>query len=62
MSRDGELRTGASSIGARAAKFRNADLPQGRRLEFRIGVNLGDVIAEDEDLLGDRVLEPDPAA
>jgi TolB-like protein/class 3 adenylate cyclase/Flp pilus assembly protein TadD len=34
---------------------RNADLPQGRRLALRIGLNLGDVVAEGEDLLGDGV-------
>ena len=33
----------------------NTDLPQGRRMEFRIGVNLGDVMAEGEDLLGDGI-------
>src|SRR5262249_52114262 len=39
----------------RALRRRNADLPQGRRLEFRIGINLGDVVAEENDLLGDGV-------
>jgi adenylate cyclase len=39
----------------RALQRRNADLPQGRRLEFRIGINLGDVVAEGDDLLGDGV-------
>jgi pentatricopeptide repeat protein len=39
----------------RALDRRNADLPQGRRMEFRIGINLGDVIAEGKDLLGDAV-------
>lgn len=34
---------------------RNADVPQDRRLEFRIGVHLGDVIVEGEDILGDGV-------
>src|SRR5262249_58560994 len=34
---------------------RNADLAEGRRMEFRIGVNLGDVVAEGDDLLGDGV-------
>src|SRR5262249_6795639 len=33
----------------------NATLPQGRRMEFRIGINLGDVFAEDHDLLGEGV-------
>ena len=39
----------------RALNRRNADLPQGRRMEFRIGINLGDVMAEGDDLLGDGV-------
>ena len=33
----------------------NADLPEHRRMAFRIGVNLGDVIAEDGRLYGDGV-------
>ncbi|MGE3873499.1 MAG: adenylate/guanylate cyclase domain-containing protein [Parvibaculaceae bacterium] len=34
---------------------RNADVDPGRQIEFRIGVNLGDVIIEDGDVLGDGV-------
>jgi adenylate cyclase len=34
---------------------RNADLPQDRQMLFRIGVNLGDVLIEGEDILGDGV-------
>jgi len=34
---------------------RNAALPEGRRIEFRIGVNLGDVILDDGDIFGDGV-------
>jgi adenylate cyclase len=34
---------------------RNRDLPQERRIDFRVGVNLGDVIVEGEDLFGDGV-------
>ena len=34
---------------------RNADVPQDQRIEFRIGVNLGDVIIEDDDIYGDGV-------
>jgi len=34
---------------------KNADLPNNRRMEFRIGVNLGDVIAEEDRLYGDGV-------
>lgn len=33
----------------------NADLPEDRRMRFRIGVNLGDVMVEGDDLLGDGV-------
>ena len=36
-------------------KNRNADLPENRRMEFRIGVNLGDVIHEEERIYGDGV-------
>jgi adenylate cyclase len=34
---------------------RNADLPQDRRMEIRIGINVGDVVVEGEDLFGDGV-------
>lgn len=34
---------------------RNVDVPRDRRIEFRIGVNLGDVIVEGEDIFGDGV-------
>ena len=34
---------------------RNADVPEDRRMEFRIGINLGDVVVEGDDLLGDGV-------
>src|SRR5881398_826537 len=34
---------------------RNADVPQDRRIQFRIGVNLGDVIVEGADIYGDGV-------
>jgi adenylate cyclase len=36
-------------------KIRNADLPESRRMEFRIGVNLGDVIEEEGRIYGDGV-------
>jgi TolB-like protein len=39
----------------RGLNRRNADLPQARRMEFRIGINLGDVMVEGDDLLGDGV-------
>jgi len=34
---------------------RNADLPENRRMQFRIGVNLGDIIEEGERIYGDGV-------
>jgi class 3 adenylate cyclase/pimeloyl-ACP methyl ester carboxylesterase len=36
-------------------KTRNEDLPENRRMEFRIGVNLGDVIEEGAQIYGDGV-------
>ncbi len=36
-------------------KARNAELPASRRMEFRIGINLGDVIADGERIYGDGV-------
>src|SRR5438067_4498788 len=39
----------------RAVRDRNAGVPEDRRIEFRIGVNLGDVIVEGEDIFGDGV-------
>ncbi len=34
---------------------RNSDVPADRRIEFRIGINLGDIIFEDGDVYGDGV-------
>jgi adenylate cyclase len=36
-------------------KKSNAELPENRRMEFRIGINLGDVIEEEGKILGDGV-------
>jgi adenylate cyclase len=36
-------------------KSRNAEIPESRRMEFRIGVNLGDVIEEGDRIYGDGV-------
>jgi adenylate cyclase len=36
-------------------KARNAELPEDRRMEFRVGVNLGDVIEEEDRIYGDGV-------
>jgi adenylate cyclase len=34
---------------------RNADSPAEERIEFRVGINLGDVIVEEHDIFGDGV-------
>ncbi len=39
----------------RKMRERNVDVPEDRRIEFRIGVNLGDIIVEDDDIYGDGV-------
>src|SRR6202022_3125154 len=39
----------------RAMADRDLDLAEERRLRFRIGINLGDVIVEDDDIFGDGV-------
>ncbi|PYK82737.1 MAG: adenylate/guanylate cyclase domain-containing protein [Verrucomicrobia bacterium] len=39
----------------RGMRDRNTNVPQERRIEFRIGVNLGDVIVQDGDIFGDGV-------
>ncbi|MHC4677026.1 MAG: adenylate/guanylate cyclase domain-containing protein, partial [Planctomycetota bacterium] len=36
-------------------KLKNADLPEDRRMQFRIGINLGDVIEEGDRIYGDGV-------
>src|SRR5215472_5415591 len=38
-----------------ALKTENAELPPERRMEFRIGINLGDVIVDGEQIYGDGV-------
>jgi adenylate cyclase len=60
---DGVLIEFASVVGAvecalelqKLAAERNADLPADRRMEWRIGVHLGDVLVEGDDILGDGV-------
>ncbi len=39
----------------REMRGRNIDIAEDRRIEFRIGVNLGDVIVDDDDIFGDGV-------
>jgi len=49
-----EAVTGAIKI-QEEIKRRNADIPDNRRMEFRIGVNLGDIIKESGKIYGDGV-------
>src|SRR5438105_153746 len=39
----------------RELKIKNAALPDSRKMEFRIGINVGDVVVEGERLYGDGV-------
>jgi adenylate cyclase len=39
----------------REMAIRNASIPPERRIEFRMGINLGDIIVEDGDIFGDGV-------
>ena len=39
----------------REMRDRNVAIPEDRRIEFRIGVNLGDVIVDEDDIFGDGV-------
>jgi adenylate cyclase len=39
----------------RGMRQRNVDVATERRIEFRVGINLGDVIVDDDDLFGDGV-------
>jgi len=60
---DGLLAEFASAVDAvqcaiaiqQVLKIRNADLPSERRMEFRIGINVGDVIVEGSQIYGDGV-------
>src|SRR5947207_11087968 len=60
---DGVLIEFASVVGAveyaillqRLTAERNADVPGERRMEWRIGIHLGDVLVEGDDILGDGV-------
>ena len=36
-------------------KAKNADVPENRKMEFRIGINLGDIVEEEERIYGDGV-------
>jgi adenylate cyclase len=60
---DGLLAEFASVVGAvrcavalqRAMAVREAPLPEDRRIVFRVGINLGDIVVEDGDIFGDGV-------
>ena len=60
---DGMLVEFSSVVGAvecaahiqREMRARNADVADDRKIEFRIGLNLGDVIVDDDDIFGDGV-------
>src|SRR5580704_18033101 len=39
----------------RAMIDREAGMPEDRRIKFRVGINLGDIIVEDDDIFGDGV-------
>ena len=60
---DGVLVEFASAVNAvrcalgiqRAMPTHNADLPPDKRIEFRIGINVGDIIVEGDDIFGDGV-------
>ena len=60
---DGILAEFPSVVGAvecacavqRGMRSRNGDVPEDRRIQFRIGINLGDVIVRGDDVFGDGV-------
>src|SRR6202049_5174526 len=60
---DGALVEFASAVDAvrcameiqRAMVERNASIPEDRRVEFRIGINVGDIIIDEGDIYGDGV-------
>jgi TolB-like protein len=60
---DGVLIEFASAVDAtrcaleiqRGMTVRNAEVPSDRRIEFRIGIHIGDIIVEEDDIFGDGV-------
>src|SRR5947208_6213949 len=55
-----EVRSGVSAVACatelqRGIRNRNAGVPADHRIEFRMGVNVGDVIVQGEDIFGDGV-------
>jgi adenylate cyclase len=39
----------------RSMAARNTNIPEDRRIEFRIGINIGDIIIDEDDIYGDGV-------
>src|SRR6476660_1332595 len=60
---DGMLAEFPSVVGAvrcaaevqRAMIDREASIPEDRRLKFRVGINVGDIIVDDDDIIGESV-------
>src|SRR5260370_14822745 len=44
----------------RGVRERNTDVPQNRRIEFRVGANVGDVMVEGDDIYGAHGNVPSP--
>ena len=44
-----------AAVFQRGMAKRNADVPPDRRIEFRVGINLGDIIIDESDIFGDGV-------
>lgn len=49
------LATNAALEVQKAMALRNSEIPEDRRMRFRLGIHMGDVIADDGDLYGDGV-------
>ncbi len=49
------MRCDAPSRSSAACSARNADVPPERRIEFRVGINVGDIIIDGGDIYGDGV-------
>ncbi len=49
------MRSNARSRSRRASPSARPPIPESRRIAFRIGINVGDIIVEDGDILGDGV-------
>ncbi len=45
----------ARSAAVASGKPRNADVPEEKQIVYRIGINIGDIVVEDDDIYGDGV-------